>query len=273
MFRIMNKPLFQSSERQVIIMSLAELNSLFKEDPTYSPREHDRRILMDLYVAPTEVEHTPENGYLKGRKVNEVDRFQIVKLVQNIAMALSKEQPGILDSPRELIKGFCEKGISVKAFQFCLGLAPKDIEDLKAGYRFPYCTSAWNAVFGDLEQKIASRKLDNEDELLRSTLFCVKNTRIKELRSICRISGRKFTEPEELIRYVTENGIPIPLLARALYMSAASIEDVADGTRPLSNSGITRLNRVMGEHFRAREAKKKISRHRKPLLKTTPAAE
>lgn len=122
MFRIMNKPLFQASERQVIIMSLAELNSLFKEDPTYSPREHDLRILMDLYVAPTEVEHTPENGYLKGRKVNEVDRFQIVKLVQNIAMALSKEQPGILDSPGSSLRSSVKKAYPSKHSSSAWGL-------------------------------------------------------------------------------------------------------------------------------------------------------
>jgi len=237
-------------ERQVSDMSLVELNSLFKEDPYNNPHERYLRVLMDVYVAPTEVAHTPENGYLKGRKVSEVDRFQIVKMVQNTALALARERPGILDSPRELIDALCEKGMSIKAIQFCLELPPRDIEDLKAGYRFPYYESAWKSVFGDLEQKVASREFDNEEEdLLQSTLFWVKNTHITKLRKLCRTAGRKFEEPEELLRYIVDQGVPISLLKRVLYISPGSIKAVVAGIKPLSNGGIKRLNEVFGKHF------------------------
>jgi len=258
-------------ERQVNNMSLVELNSLFKEDTHNNPREKYLRSLMDMYVDPTEVAHTPENGYLKGRKVSEVDRFQIVKMVQNTALALASERPGILDSPRELIDALCEKGMSIKAIQFCLELPPRDIEGLKVGYRFPYYESAWKSVFGDLEQKVADRKFDNEEDLLQSTLFCVKNTHIKKLRELCRTAGRRFEEPEELLQYVADQGIPIPLLGRSLYMSYTSIKEVVDGIRPLSNSGIRRLNGAFGKHFPVSDVRRP-GRRRTPLPTASQAA-
>lgn len=254
-------------------MSLAEISSLFEEDSGKDDHDNDLRVLMDLYVASTDVEHTPENGYLNDKKINEIDRFQIVKMVQDAFLALSKEQPGILGNPRQVIEALHRKGASIKVLQLCLELTRKDIEDLAAGFQFPYHTNAWKAVFGDLEQKIANRRYDSEEELLQSTLFCGKDTPISRLQKIHDDAHRKFEEPEGLLRYVTlhryatSQGITPGLLARVLYMSLTSLEDVLNGTRPLSNSGIQRVNRVFNENFPLKEKGKRISPHRRPLCR------
>ena len=139
-------------------MGLTDINELFvKKEREVNNRDKELAKLLNICLNSITVQHTPENGYIHNKKITDVDRFQLVKMLQDKVYEMIQRDITLVSNPKEIINALCKKDISIKIFQICLELSLKDIEYLKAGYKFPYLMQAWSSVFGELEKKIKDK--------------------------------------------------------------------------------------------------------------------
>lgn len=235
-------------------MGLADINELFIEkEREVNNRDKELATLLNVYVDSTSVQHTPENGYINNRKIASVDRFQLVKMLQDKVYEMIQRDNTLVSNPKEIINTLCKEGISIKLFQVCLELSLKDIEDLKAGFKFPYLMQAWNSVFGDLERKVLERKKENVEDLTQSTVFYTKCIPLKELQDIYNLANRDFKEPEDILKYMVDSGIPVNALARIIHTAESVMIAILSDLKLLNKDGIQRVNYIFKENFQYRD--------------------
>lgn len=207
---------------------------------TYKPSSEDMLSLSDFNRNSTAVLCTPENGYIGGKKLRNIDIYSIVKMIQDKSYKFILGK--IHYKPVEVISYLLQNDVTYEMLSVALELSYRDIKLLEEGSTYPYLKQAWDAVFANLRLKMESRVKDNYISAARETDPLPK-TQLQEILMVYKEADMKLHTPEQVIQYLSDNGITMYEIARWLKISLGTVVNIVNDLNTVPKESVDILNK------------------------------
>lgn len=226
-------------------MNIDILKNIYEK---YTQNNKKDMNILDIAATNSYIIPTPENGYINNQEVSTLEKIRLLYIIQDIAYEYMKQYSNIHAS--DIVKHMVKVGVPMDVLQLVTGLTEASISQLIKGHTFPYIYKAYQAVFDDLETKIADRRrfrfgnMTGED-INNMNSFC----NIDDIRYIYDNREEDMDTVADVIKYLYASGVDIGILTNLLHTSVDTLQDIIHHNVPVSKVHITGINRILQETF------------------------